>query len=81
MSDTAFCYHCSVHHAMAEMRQIVTKGGKRWRCIKSIEAARAGLEARNAFGQRMTEINKAETQSRQSRMVNPELDAHNRSGR
>ena len=72
MSDTAFCYHCSVHHAMAEMRQIVTKGGKRWRCIKSIEATKRGMEAREAFGRQTTDINKAEAQSKARLVLNAE---------
>ncbi|TRZ67526.1 MAG: hypothetical protein D4S02_04965 [Rhodocyclaceae bacterium] len=74
MPDTAFCYHCSVHHSRAVMRQIVTKGGKRWRCIKSIEATKQGMEAREAFGRQMTANNKADTQASHLRMANPELN-------
>jgi len=76
MAETAFCYHCGIHHHTEEMRRVLTKGGKRWRCIKSINAAKAGIDDRNAFGRRMTEINKAETQAKLSRMANPELDTH-----
>ena len=73
MSETAFCYHCAAHHPLAAMRQIETKGGgKRWRCLKSIEAAKKGREEREAFGRRMTEANKAEAQAIRNRMVNPE---------
>ncbi|MFA7280864.1 MAG: hypothetical protein WC100_12275 [Sterolibacterium sp.] len=50
------------------MRQIETKGGKRWRCIKSIEATKQGREAREAFGRQMSAINKAEAESK-ARMV------------
>jgi hypothetical protein len=74
MSETAFCYHCGVHHSIEEMRQILTKAGKRRRCIKSIDAAKVGIHDRDAFGLRMTEINKAEKQARRNRMANPELD-------
>jgi hypothetical protein len=46
------------------MRQLATKTGKRWRCIKSIEATKAGREARDAFGKRVTADNKADCQSK-----------------
>jgi hypothetical protein len=64
MSETAYCYHCGTHHPKEMMRQIQTKGGKRWRCTKSIEATKAGIAQRDAFGQRMTDMNKAEAQAR-----------------
>lgn len=64
MSQTAYCYHCGIHHSIEVMRQIETKTGKRWRCIKSIEASRQGRAEREAFGRRMTENNKAEAQAR-----------------
>ena len=63
-AKTAYCYHCGIHHPIEAMRQIATKTGKRWRCIKSIEASRQGRADREAFGQRMTENNKAEAQAR-----------------
>lgn len=46
------------------MRQIETKGGKRWRCVKSIEAAKRDRQAREAFGRQMSANNKAEAQSK-----------------
>jgi hypothetical protein len=46
------------------MRQLTTKTGKRWRCIKSIEATKADRVTRDAFGKKVTAINKAESQSR-----------------
>lgn len=61
---TAYCYHCGCHHPIEEMRQLVTKNGKRWRCIKSIEATKATREKRDAFGQKITAMNKAEAESR-----------------
>jgi hypothetical protein len=64
MPETAYCYHCGTHHPIELMRQIVTKGGKRWRCIKSIEATKVGVEKRDAFGRRVTESNKAEARSK-----------------
>jgi len=71
MPQTAYCYHCGVHHPIEEMRQIYTKGGKRRRCIKSIEATKAEIAQRDAFGQRMTEMNKAAAQAKQ-RILNPQ---------
>lgn len=63
--STAYCYHCGTHHPIEEMRQIVAKGGgKRWRCIKSIEATKKAIAERDAFGKQVTAINKAESQSK-----------------
>lgn len=64
MSQTAYCYHCVKHHPIEEMRLIVTKTGKRWRCLKSIQATKAGIAQRDAFGRVVTEINKAEAQAK-----------------
>ena len=72
MTETAFCYTCAVHHPIDEMRQILTKNGKRWRCIKSIELAKQVGAAREAFGQQTTATNKAEAQAKMRRMANPE---------
>ena len=65
MPSTIYCYHCGTSHPMKEMRQIETKGnGKKWRCIKSIEAAQRSVEARDAFGRKVSAINKAEAQAK-----------------
>ena len=69
MADTLYCYHCRTYHPKEEMRQINTKGGKRWRCIKSIEATKRSVAEREAFGRQMTAINKAEAQSK-ARILN-----------
>lgn len=69
MSATVYCYHCATHHPQEQMRQISTKGGKRWRCIKSIEATKRSVAEREAFGRQMTAINKAEAQSK-ARILN-----------
>ena len=58
---TAYCYHCRSHHPIAQMRQLVTKTGKRWRCISSIEATKVSRTIRDAFGKNVTEINRAES--------------------
>ncbi|MBP9713028.1 MAG: hypothetical protein KBD60_04950 [Sterolibacterium sp.] len=70
MADTLFCYHCRTHHPKEEMRQIETKGGKRWRCIKSIQATKQGREAREAFGRQMSENNRAEAESKARLVLN-----------
>jgi hypothetical protein len=68
--EPTYCYHCRTHHPRNEMRLIVTKTGKRWRCIRSIEATQQGPEAREAYGRQVSEINKAESKSRAQRMNN-----------
>ena len=72
MSETAYCYHCGKHHPKAEMRQIQTKGGSRWRCIKSIMATRRGVAERDAFGRQVTAINSSEQRARMKAALNPE---------
>jgi hypothetical protein len=67
MPETAFCYHCGTHHPVSEMRQILTKNGKRWRCVRSIEAAKVGINKRDAFGQQVTANNKADAQAKKNR--------------
>lgn len=46
------------------MRQIETKAGKKWRCIKSIEATKISSTQRDAFGKTVTTIKKAANQAR-----------------
>ena len=41
MSDTLFCYCCRTHHPKEQMRRFTTRTGQRWRCLRSIEAARS----------------------------------------
>lgn len=47
----------------------MSKGGKRLRCIKSIQAAKGAVAQRDAFGRQMTEANKAAAQAK-VRMLN-----------
>ena len=61
--QTSYCYHCHVYHPIEEMRQIMTKGGKRMRCVKSIDAAKAEIWKRDAFGREMSERNRAAAQA------------------
>jgi hypothetical protein len=72
MPETAFCYHCGTRHPLEEMRQIVTKSGKRWRCVKSIELTKQGGAKREAFGRQTTANNKADTRAKICRTTNPE---------
>ena len=71
-SATRYCYHCGTHHPESEMKQINTKGGKRWRCIKSIEATKRGVAERDAFGKQVTAINSAEQRNRSKALANPD---------
>ena len=80
MTDTRYCYHCGTNHPKEQMRQIETKGGPRWRCIKSIEATKRGRAAREEFGRQTSAINKAESQSKVRALLNPER-AFGRSGK
>ena len=75
MSDTAYCYHCGRHHPKQEMRQIHTKAGSRWRCIKSIAATKRSVAERDAFGKQVTTMNSAEQRARSKAVLNPELKA------
>ena len=63
-SETIYCCHCGRHHPREEMRQIETKGGKKWRCIKSIEATKKSSAQRDAFGKTVSAINTSENQAR-----------------
>jgi hypothetical protein len=75
-SENIYCYHCGRHHPREEMRRIETKGGKKWRCIKSIEATKKSSTQRDAFGKTVTTINKAENQARiKARMDSERLTA------
>ena len=69
--ETIYCYHCRQHHPREEMRQIETKGGKKWRCIKSIVATRIPSAERDAFGKTASAVNTSENQAR----VKARLDA------
>jgi hypothetical protein len=61
---TAYCYHCGKSHPIELMRQLATGTGKRWRCIKSIEAAKVSRETRDDYGRKITKINQADNEHR-----------------
>ena len=71
-AENIYCYHCGRHHPSGEMRQIETKNGKKWRCIKSIEATKKSSSQRDAFGKTVTMINKSENQARIKARLNAE---------
>lgn len=60
MSDTLYCYHCGRPHPKSEMRRIHNKSGSRWRCIKSIQAAKRSVAERDAYGKRVSAMNAEE---------------------
>ena len=66
--EPTYCYHCRTHHPRDEMRRLVTKTGTRWRCIRSIEATQRGIEAREAYGRQVSEMNRAESKARAQRL-------------
>jgi len=76
MPETAYCYHCGAHRPLEEMREILTKGGNRWRRIKSIGLGKQGRAEREPFGQRTTANNKADTQAKIFRAANSERNQH-----
>jgi len=43
--------------------------GKRWRCVQSIEAAKADRASREAFGRKVTELNKDDARAKLSARV------------
>jgi len=55
MSATKFCYHCAKYHPIEEMRLIATKGGSKWRCLKTIQAVKKTTAERDAFGKKVRE--------------------------
>ncbi|WP_374242430.1 hypothetical protein [Zoogloea sp.] len=69
MMNKIYCYHCMTYHLPENMRQIMTRTGLRWRCIRSIEAARNTAAERDAFGARQTELNRSRSLAEQERFL------------
>jgi hypothetical protein len=65
MTAIRYCYHCGIQHPEEEMRQISTKGGLKWRCIKSIKAIKKTVAERDAFGRNVSAINAELASSKQ----------------
>jgi hypothetical protein len=64
MNETEYCCCCRIHHPRAEMRQVKTRQGVRWRCLRSLEAARRAVEERDAFGREQSARNREVSQER-----------------
>lgn len=58
MPETIFCYCCRVHHPSEQMHRFRTRHGFRWRCRRSIEAAKCAISERDAFGKQQSENNR-----------------------
>lgn len=58
MSEKLFCYCCQAYHPREEMRRFRTRGGYRWRCARSIEAAARSVRERDLFGLRQSALNR-----------------------
>ena len=71
MASTVYCYHCKAAHPREDMRVIVITKGKRWRCVHSIEAAKAKIDVRDAFGRKVSEKNRLEAQAKNRIRSNP----------
>lgn len=41
------------------MRRVLTKGGSKWRCLKSLKASRKSTAERDAFGKKVSAENSA----------------------
>ena len=61
MSKLAYCHTCRTYHPIETMRRVITKTGMRWRCIKTIEAARQAPDKRQVFGAQKKANKKAGT--------------------
>lgn len=62
MTEKVFCYHCRVHHPPEVMGRYETRKGVRWRCLRTIGAAQAAVEVRDAFGQAQSAANRTDSQ-------------------
>jgi len=72
MPETIFCYCCRVHHPRDQMHSFQTRHGLRWRCQRSIDAAKCSIRERDAFGKVQTEINREAAQEIAERFFAPE---------
>jgi len=64
MATTRYCYTCFKYHPEEEMRLVATKGGKRWRCLKSMELIKKTTGERDTFGKEVTATNSAKLSAR-----------------
>lgn len=59
MMEKRYCYCCRSYHPAEQVVLFETKVGKRWRCTRTIEAARSPSAERDSFGQQQSVVNKA----------------------
>jgi len=59
VTDKIFCYHCRGYHQSTEGRLVQTKGGKRWRCFKSMAYRQSSKDQRDAFGKSVSGLNQS----------------------
>ena len=71
MTEMLFCYCCRVHHPSEQMHRFRTRHGFRWRCRRSIEAAKCPIVVRDAFGRQQSEINREAAQQLAERLFVP----------
>ena len=71
MTETLFCYCCRVHHPSEQMHRFHTRHGFRWRCRRTIEAAKCPSGDRDAFGRLQSEINRETAQQLAERIFVP----------
>ena len=62
--ETRYCYCCRTYHAADQLVLFDTKAGKRWRCLRSIEASRQPAAVRDSIGRQQSAENRAQTRER-----------------
>lgn len=74
-----YCHVCRKAHPREDMRQIISNGRKKWRCVHSIRnAANATLAEREAFGRQASAENKKKSRAKLDSMMaarKPSLNA------
>lgn len=68
-----YCYHCRIYHPETEMKLVVTKSSKRWRCVNSLNAAKRSQRERDAYGKKVSEINSRVAADNGKRLLLPEI--------
>jgi hypothetical protein len=71
MKETLFCYSCRTHHPLDRMEQFHTRQGLRWRCRRTIEAAKCSVAERDAFGRQQSAINREVSEKIAERLIRP----------
>lgn len=75
MSETLYCHTCRVHHPREVMYRYSTRAGYRWRCRRTIAAARSSVRERDEFGKQQTAINRENARDHAARQF---LSMHER---